>query len=55
MNLDNLLTVIIVLIGFAILWTILRVILKLTMRLFSIGCVVIVVIVLGIWLTGWIS
>jgi hypothetical protein len=52
MILDNFLTVIFVLIGLAIVWTILRVVLKLTMRLFSIGCVAIVILVAAIWLIG---
>ena len=47
---NDLLTIALLLIGFAVVWTILRSVLKLTARLFSIGCIAIVLLVGGVWL-----
>lgn len=50
MELEGIFNVILILAIFALAWTILRTILKLTIRLFRIGCFVI----LGIVALGWI-
>jgi hypothetical protein len=50
MDLSNLTTVILVILGLAIVWTILRTALKITARLFRMGCLAIVILVGGIWL-----
>jgi len=44
------LTIVLVLIGLAIVWTVLRAVLKLTARLFTMGCVGLFILVGGIWL-----
>lgn len=55
MELEGIFGVILVLAILAVGWTILRTILKLTVRLFSIGCFVIVVIVALGWIFGFIG
>jgi hypothetical protein len=50
MDLSDFTTVIIVILGLAVVWTILRTALKLTARLFRMGCIAIVILVGGIWL-----
>ena len=52
MDLSNPTTVILAIIGLAIVWTILRTVLKLTARLFKLGCIAIVIFIGGIWLLG---
>ena len=49
MNIDFL-TIVLVLIGLAVIWTVLRTVLKLTARLFTLGCVGLFILVGGIWL-----
>jgi hypothetical protein len=44
------LTIVLVLIGLAIVWTVLRAVLKLTARLFTMGCVGLFILAGGIWL-----
>ncbi len=44
------LTIVLILIGLAIVWTVLRAVFKLTARLFTIGCVALVLLVGAIWL-----
>ena len=55
MELDGIFNVILVLAILAVAWTILRAILKLTVRLFSIGCFVIVLLVAAGWVFGFIG
>ena len=50
MDLTNPTTFILAIIGLAVVWTILRIVLKLTARLFKLGCIAIVILVGGIWL-----
>jgi len=50
MDLSDLTTIILVIIGLAVVWTILRTVLKLTARLFRVGCIAIVILGGGIWL-----
>ena len=47
---SDFLTVVLILVGLAVVWTVLRVLFKLTTRLFTIGCVALVLLVGGIWL-----
>ena len=47
---NDLFTIALLLIGLAVVWTILRGVLKLTARLFRIGCIAIVLLVGGVWL-----
>jgi hypothetical protein len=47
---NNFLTIVLVLIGLAVVWAVLRTVLKLTSRMFSLGCIVIVILIGGIWL-----
>jgi hypothetical protein len=49
MELDGIFNVLLVVAILAVAWTILRAVLKLTVRLFSIGCIVIV----GLVVLGW--
>jgi hypothetical protein len=55
MELEGIFNIILVLAILAVAWTILRAILKLTVRLFSIGCFVIVVVVLLGWVLDFIG
>jgi uncharacterized membrane protein AbrB (regulator of aidB expression) len=52
---DTLIKFALILLGVAIGWTLLRGVLKLTARLFKIGCLVLVVVVAGIWLVSWLG
>ena len=44
------LTIVLVLVGLAVIWTVLRAVLKLTTRLFTLGCFSLLILVGGIWL-----
>jgi hypothetical protein len=44
------LTIVLILVGLAMIWTILRAVFKLTTRLFSLGCVGLLILVGAIWL-----
>jgi hypothetical protein len=44
------LTVMLILLGLAVVWTVLRAVLKLTARLFALGCISLVLLVGAIWL-----
>jgi hypothetical protein len=46
----NLMTIVLILIGLAVVWTALRILFKLTARLFTLGCVGLFVLAGGIWL-----
>ncbi len=46
----NFLTIVLILVGLAVVWTFLRVFLKLTTRLFTFGCITLFILVGGIWL-----
>jgi hypothetical protein len=52
---STIINVVLILVGLAIGWTILKAILKLTMRLFAIGCLVIFVLVGLGWIIGLIG
>jgi hypothetical protein len=49
MELDFL-TIVLVLVGLAVAWTLMRVLFKLTARLFTLGCIAMFLLVGGIWL-----
>jgi hypothetical protein len=49
---SNFLTIVLILLGLAVIWTVLRVVLKLTARLFTLGCIGLVILVGGIWLVS---
>ena len=55
MELDGIFNVLLVLAILAVAWTILRAVLKLTVRLFSIGCFVIIVLVILGWVMGFVG
>lgn len=55
MELDGIFNVLLVLAILAVAWTILRAVLKLTVRLFSIGCFVIVGLVILGWVFGFVG
>lgn len=55
MELDGIFNVLLVLVILAVAWTILRTVFKLTVRLFSIGCFVIVVLVVLGWVMGFVG
>jgi hypothetical protein len=55
MELNGLFDVILVLAILAVAWIILRTILKLTLRLFRIGCLVILALVVLGWIAGYIG
>jgi len=50
MDLSNPTTIILLIIGLAVVWTILRTVLRLTARLFRMGCIAILILLGGIWL-----
>ncbi len=52
MELEGIFNIILVLAILAVAWTILRTLLKLTIRLFSVGCFVIIVLVGLAWILG---
>jgi hypothetical protein len=54
-SVETLLNIAVALIVVAVGWTFLRTVLKLTARLFRIGCLVLVVLVGVIWLAGWLG
>ena len=54
-NASPLLNLILVLAGLLIGWTILKAVLKLTVRLFAIGCCTLFVLAAFAWVLGWIG
>jgi uncharacterized membrane protein AbrB (regulator of aidB expression) len=52
---DTLIKFALILVGVAIGWTLLRGVLKLTARLFKIGCLVLLAVVAVVWLAGWLG
>jgi hypothetical protein len=46
----NFLTILLVLVGLAVVWTVLRAFLKLTARFFTLGCIAIFILAGGIWI-----
>lgn len=54
-NASPLLNLVLVLAGLLIGWTILKAVLKLTVRLFTIGCCTLFVLAAFAWVLGWIG
>jgi hypothetical protein len=52
---ESFIDIVLILVGVAIAWTLLKALFKLTARLFSIGCVVLLGLVVLGWLLGWIG
>lgn len=55
MNLEGIYNVFLVIVVVAIGWTIVRTVFKLTMRLFTMGCFGIVILVGIGWILGWVG